>query len=97
MTGMMDYGTVSFSGLFDVSNALTGQSALISALANNSKIQNIRLYIDAVSYYAPNVTVASGGLVAAGMYVTSCTIGADKSGLATIEFTGKFTGPVCII
>jgi len=95
MTGLLDYGDVSFNGLYDPADT-TGQNMLISANINNSKIANIRLYVDNTSYWTPNVTVASGGLSASGMLVQSVAIGMDKSGLATIKFAGKCTGPWCL-
>lgn len=88
MTGLLDYGTVSFGGLYDPADT-TGQNILISAMLNNSKVANIRLYVDNTSYWTPNVTEVS----AAGFYVQSVPIGMDKSGLGTIEFSGKCTGP----
>lgn len=91
ITGLMDYGEVTFGGIYDLSNA-GGQSTLISAMMNNSKIPDLRLYINSVSSWVPNVT----GLSAAGVLITSVTIGQDKSGLGTIEFTGKYTGPVVL-
>lgn len=90
MTGLLDYGSVSFGGLLDVSNA-GGQSLLISALANNSKIgSSLRFWINATSFWAADDVTVS----AAGIYITTVNIGADKSGLATVEFTGKCTGPM---
>jgi hypothetical protein len=96
MTGMLDYGNVNFGGLYDAADT-TGQAMLISANINNSKINNIRLYVDNTSYWTPNKTVASGGLTASGMYVQSISIGMDKSGLGTIKFTGKCTGPWALV
>lgn len=95
MTGLLDYGSVEVSGLYDPADT-TGQGILISAMLNNSKIGNIRLYVDNTSYWTPNVTTASGGLATAGMYLTAVPIGMDKSGLATISFSGKCTGPWCL-
>lgn len=92
MTGLLDYGTVNFGGLYDPADA-NGQTVLVSALANNSKIGNIRLYVDANSYWTPNVTAVS----AAGMLVQTVPIGMDKSGLGTIRFTGKCTGPWLLV
>lgn len=91
-SGLLDYGTVSFGGLYDPADT-TGQNMLVSAMLNNSKVANVRLYVDNTSYWTPNVTTASGGLAAAGMLVQSVPIGMDKSGLGTIEFSGKCTGP----
>jgi hypothetical protein len=88
ITGLLDYGAVTFGGLYDPGDT-TGQQILVSANINNSKIANIRLYVDSTSYWTPNVTVVS----AAGMYMQAVSIGQDKSGLGTIEFSGKCTGP----
>lgn len=95
MTGLLDYGTVEFAGLYDPADT-TGQGILVSAMLNNSKIANIRLYVDNTSYWTPNVTTGSGGLAAAGLYLTAVPIGMDKSGLGTISFSGKCTGPWCL-
>lgn len=92
VTGLIDYGTVSFGGLYDPADT-TGQTILLSALLNHSKIGNVRLYVDNTSYWTPNVTSVS----AAGMLVQSVPIGIDKSGLATIEFSGKCTGPWVLV
>lgn len=92
MTGLVDYGTLSFGGLYDPADT-TGQNILISAMLNNSKIGNIRLYVDNTSYWTPNVTAVS----AAGMLMQSVPIGMDKSGLGTIEFSAKCTGPWVLV
>jgi hypothetical protein len=92
ITGLLDYGTVSFGGLYDPADT-TGQTLLVSAMLNNSKINNIRLYVDSASYWTPNVTSVS----AAGMMVQNVPIGIDKSGLGTIEFSGKCTGPWVLV
>lgn len=92
MTGLLDYGTVEFGGLYDPADT-TGQSILLSAMMNNSKIGNVRLYVDATSYWTPNVTAVS----AAGFYVQNVPIGFDKSGLATISFSGKCSGPWVLV
>lgn len=92
MSGLIDYGTVEFGGLYDPAD-VTGQAILVSGLLNNSKIANVRLYVDNTSYWTPNVTAVS----AAGMLVQSVPIGFDKSGLATISFSGKCTGPWVLV
>jgi hypothetical protein len=92
MTGLLDYGNVNFGGLYDPADT-TGQDILLSANKNSSKIANVRLYVDNTSYWTPNVTVVS----AAGMLVQSVAIGMDKSGLGTIKFTGKCTGPWVLV
>lgn len=92
LTGLMDWGTATFGGLYEMSNT-GGQSTLLSAMINNSKIANLRLYLNSVSYWVANITDTTFGSDA-GEYVTAVNIGQDKSGLGTIDFTVKFTGPV---
>lgn len=92
MTGLLDYGAVNFAGLYDPADT-TGQTMLLSANLNNSKVANVRLYVDATSYWTPNVTAVS----AAGMLVQSIAISMDKSGLAEIKFSGKCTGPWVLV
>jgi hypothetical protein len=83
ITGLMDYGTATFGGLYDMST-VGAQSTLLSAMINNSKITDLRLYLNSVSYWKD----------LSGAYVQTCGIGQDKSGLGTIDFTVKYTGPV---
>jgi len=92
LTGLLDYGDVNFGGLYDPSDS-TGQAVLISANLNNSKISVIRLYVDNTSYWTPDTTTVT----AAGMLVQTTAIGVDKSGLATITFSGKATGPWVLV
>jgi hypothetical protein len=92
LTGLLDYGDVNFEGLYDPADT-TGQDIILSANKNSSKIGNVRLYVDANSYWTPNVTVVS----AAGMYVQSVSIGFDKSALGTIKVKGKCTGPWVLV
>ncbi len=96
ITGLLDYGTVEFSGLYDPSDA-SGQQVLIAAMLGNEKITDIRLYVDDTSYWTPNLTTSEGGDEDAGMYLTAVPIGMDKSGVGTISFSGKCTGPWCLV
>lgn len=92
LAGLLDYGTVSFGGLYDPADT-AGQNVLVAAMLAGTKVTNIRLYVDASSYWTPNITAVS----AAGFLVQSVPIGIDKSGLATIEFSGKCTGPWVLV
>lgn len=92
ITGMLDYGTLSFSGFYDKADT-TGQTALITANASNTKLTTVKLYVDSVSYWVANITADSD----AGCYITSASIGTDKSGLATIDFQAKLTGPWTLV
>lgn len=90
--GMGDYGTVSFSGFFDMGDT-NGQVILESAHKNKSKLANIKFYIDNTSYYTPDVT----SVTAAGILLQTIRIGFEKYGIGTIEFTAKCTGPMALV
>jgi hypothetical protein len=92
LTGLIDYGTVEFGGLYDPADS-TGQATLIAAMLSNTLITNIKLYVDASSAWEPNITAVTS----AGMFITAVPIGIDKGGLATISFTGKCTGPWVLV
>jgi hypothetical protein len=92
ITGLVDYGSVEFGGLYDPADT-TGQKVLVDAMLANTKVTNIRLYVNDTSYWCPNITSVS----AAGMYVTAVPIGLDKSGVGTISFSGKCTGPWTLV
>lgn len=90
--GMGDYGTLTFSGNWDMSDA-NGQKILESAINNKSKIPNLRFWVDTVSYYAPDTTTVTD----AGVLITGMKIDFDKSQLGRIEFTGQCTGPMVLV
>jgi hypothetical protein len=90
--GIGDYGTVSFSGNFDMTDT-TGQVILESAQRNKSKIGTIRFYVDNTSYYTPNITANSD----AGVLMQTVKISFDKSGIGKIDFSGKCTGPMTLV
>ena len=90
--GMGDYGTVSFSGFYDLDDT-RGQGVLWSAHQNKSKLSNIKFYIDNTSYYTPDVTNVS----AAGILVQTIKIGFEKYGIGTIDFSAKCTGPMVLV
>ncbi len=92
MTGLLDYGTISFNGHYDPADT-TGQTILQSANMNNSKITNIRLYVDATSYWCPNITADSD----AGLLIQTFKIGMAHNGLGTIDFSGKASGPWVLV
>jgi hypothetical protein len=90
--GFSDYGTVSFSGYWDMTDT-NGQKILESAHKNKSKIANIRFYVDAASYYTPDTTSVTD----AGILIETLRIAFDKAGIGTIEFTAKCTGPMALV
>ena len=88
MTGLVDYGGFNLTGLYDKLDT-NGQLILDSANKNNSKIGDIRFYVDSVSYYIPD----TGAVTAAGALIQSVAITADKGSIMQIRVSGKFTGP----
>lgn len=90
--GMGDYGTLSFSGWWDMGDE-NGQAVLDSAHRNKSKISEIRFYVDNTSYYTPDIT----NVTDAGILVQSMRIDFDKAGLGRIEFTAQCTGPMALV
>lgn len=86
--GIGDYGTVSFSGFYDMSDT-NGQVVLESAHRNKSRISNIRFYIDNTSYYTPDVTSVTD----AGILMQTIRISFEKYGIGSIDFTAKCSGP----
>lgn len=81
-----DGGEISIKGNYDLSDH-TGQLALEAACAAGTEYgpNAIRFYVDADHYITP----ATGGVI----IITKCkSIGMEKSGVATVEFTGKVSG-----
>lgn len=72
------------TGYLDKSDT-SGQVAIETAFLNGTKLTDIKFYIDASTYWAPDTSSSS-----AGMYVTAYNMSQDKAGVATVEFT--FTG-----
>lgn len=103
--GMKDGGTISFNGHYTPTDT-TGQLALQLANLYNSKLTNVRLWINDTSYFEP---CASTGYFAPGAYstgmptvlssvaITTYNVGMDKSGLGTISFTGKVSGLMVMV
>jgi hypothetical protein len=95
--GMLDPGTVTFSGFFDRTDS-TGQVQLITSLTSGGAISNsttrvlkhLRLWanddttFDGYGYFS--CTGSSGEV-----YITSMETGTNKDGICTITFTGKVT------
>lgn len=105
--GQRDGGTITFNGLYRLGD-VTGQEALRKALVADppTDITNLRLYVNSTSYYEPCQTT---GYWAPGAYSTgfntilshcnveSYTIGSDKAGLGTVQFTVKVSGIMVIV
>lgn len=85
--GLLDGGTISFSGLYDPADT-NGQDILRTANENGTLLTSIKFWINSASYYTPAYTAITGS----GVYVTSWEIGADRSALMTASFSCKVTG-----
>jgi len=103
--GMKDGGQITFSGLLDPADT-TGQYALMSANLGNTDLTNLRLYVDATSYYEPCQSTgyfAPGSLstgfdsIKSAVNITSYDISLDKSGLGQISFTAKVSGLMVLV
>jgi hypothetical protein len=64
----------------------SGQIAMETAVFSGNKLTDLRFYIDASTYY--HASTGSSG--SAGIFITSYSLGQDKAGVGTVEFT--FTG-----
>jgi hypothetical protein len=98
--GLNDGGTVSFSGLFNPDD-VTGQNTLRAKNLDKSDITDMRLYVDATSYFEPCRTTQYFGpgalstgyaTVLSHVNVTSYNVKADKSGLMNVDFSCKVSG-----
>ena len=102
--GMKDGGTISFNGFFDPDDT-TGQQALMNANLENTNLTTIKLYVDSTSYFEPcqttgyfsPTTTQNADTSASHVNVTSFNIGADKSGICTIDFTCKVSGVMVLV
>ena len=102
--GMKDGGSVSFSGHYTPTDT-TGQQALQQANLYNSDLTDLRFYVDNTSYYVPcqstgyfSPTLTTGAPTkVSSVTITSFNVGMDKSGLATINFTGKVSGVMVLV
>jgi hypothetical protein len=89
--GLKDGGEISCSGFYDKTDT-TGQDALRTANELGTSITDIRFYVDSTSYFCPCTTnPVSSGLC------TGWSIGAEKSGLISAEFTIKLDGKMQLI
>jgi len=86
--GLQDGGTISFEGSFDPTDS-TGQTLLDSACKNQSKLTNLKLYIDNTSYY----TIDTTGVTGASLLLTKCrSVSMEKAGIARVSFEAKVSG-----
>lgn len=90
--GLLDGGTVSFSGVLDPDDA-NGQTVLRNANNASTLLTSIKFWQTAQSFWAPDYTNVTGS----GVYITSWEIGVPAAGLVTASFTGKVTGKLTLV
>ncbi len=95
--GMLDPGTLSFSGFFDGSDS-TGQVQLLTSLSSGASIDNtttrtlhhLRLWANDdtsfESYGYWSVEASSGEI-----FITGYDVGTDKNGIATVNISAKIS------
>jgi len=97
--GMLDPGTLTFSGWFDASDS-TGQQALITLLSSGTLIASssmtspnrLRLWTnDDTSFPGYGYFQVPAG-ANSGVYITGMETGTNKDGLCSVSFTAKITG-----
>lgn len=100
---IVEGGQLTFSGNYKKDDT-TGQDALRSYMLNRAAITDIRLYVDASSYYTPNSTTGAGGGVPAGFPVSavyvqdhSVDFSGPKGALGKVSFTLKVDGVMRLI
>jgi len=86
LVGLRESGTIAFNGFYDPTDA-TGQTLLRTAWGVGTAITNIKLYVNALSYWIPATTGPTSSV-----YITSWDVSADKSGLVACSFTAKISG-----
>lgn len=102
LRGIRTGGTVTFAGSYKKDDT-TGQDKIRDAYWLKSDLTTLQFYVDDTSYYTPNSTTAAGGGLPAETMVSHIkilaepNISVDKSGLATIEFSGKIEGAMRLI
>lgn len=84
--------SASVSGFYDPTDT-NGQTAIETAWADGSLINDIKFYVDNTSYWIPDVTTDSD----AGGRVTSYALGQAKDGVASINFTLSGSGPITFV
>lgn len=91
-TTLKDGGDFSFDGWFDKDDT-NGQVALRSAQETDLGLTDLRFYINASSYYAPNRT----GDPVSICKIKSFSVNAEMAGLVNITFGGKVYGKFTLV
>jgi hypothetical protein len=96
--GCKDGGTITFSGFYDPSD--TTHVYLIKANNENTALTTLRFYIDNTSWFEANQTIGyldttNTSLMdtkVSSITITGLSIGQEKGGVASIDFTAKISG-----
>ena len=84
--------SAAITGHYDPSNA-TGQGVIEAAWADGSLITTLRLYVDTLSYWVPDITTDASG----GGRVTNYSIATAHDTVADINFTVSGSGPITFV
>ena len=90
--GLTDYGTVSFNGFWDMTDA-TGQKILQSHFDSRAPLTDLRFYVDNTSYYTEDRT----GFTGSQFFLQNISINFDKAGIGTISFQAKISGKLTLV
>ena len=91
LVGMREAGTIAFDGFYDPADSSDGQIQLRTYWGAGTLISSLRLYINANSYW--NVSTGATD----GIFITSWEIGADKTTIMSVSFTGKISGAMKLV
>ena len=97
--GMLDPGTISFSGWYDATDS-TGQASIITLLTSGTIIASssntapwlLKLWTNDDSSFDDWGYFRVPAAANSGIYITSMELGTNKDGLCSVNFTGKITG-----
>jgi hypothetical protein len=96
--GCKDGGTITFSGFYDPAD--TTQVLMIKANNENYALTSLRFYIDNTSYfeacqtsgYLDTTNTSLMDTKLSSITITGLSIGQEKGGVASIDFTAKISG-----
>ena len=97
LRGLRSGSTVKFAGKLK-SDDTTGQIAITDAYWEETNLTDLRFYIGADTWYAPNDSLLEGGGLPAGIEISHIkimeepSISNDVADLVKIEFSGKVEG-----
>lgn len=91
--GVGRFGTLTVTGQYNPDDT-TGQVLIESAWKNKSLLANLKLYINSVSYWTPDVTNDSYS----GVLITSYgAIRHDRAGVGEVAFGGRVSGQMVLV